>query len=75
VVSNAAKELTQHGSLFCQDPDGGPGTKLPEAAHPGDYAEIIRMLLDKKFSVPAHVDFGGVTVRDALREYGAVNPE
>ena len=56
------------------DPDGGPGAKLSEEAHPGDYPEIVE-LLAAGISVPARVDSGSAAVRDVLRRHGAVDPE
>lgn len=66
---------TLHGSVNCQDPDGGPGSKLSEEAHPGEYPEIVEMLLAAGISVPARVDSGSAAVRDVLRRHGAVDPE
>jgi ankyrin repeat protein len=65
---------TTHGSLHCQDPDGGPGAKLTEEAHRGDYAEIVEMLLAAGMPVPAHTE-GSEAIRGVLRRYGAVDPE
>ena len=66
---------TLHGSVNGQDPNGGPGSKLSEEAHPGDYPEIVEMLLAAGIAVPARVDSGSAAVRDVLRRHGAVDPE
>jgi hypothetical protein len=66
---------TLHGSVHCQDPYGGSGARLSEEAHPGDYPEIVEMLLAAGVSVPERVESGSTAVRDVLRRHGAVDPE
>lgn len=66
---------TLHGSVNCQDPCGGPGSKLTEEAHLGDYPEIVEMLFAAGVSVPAHADRGSAAVRAVLRRHGAHDPE
>jgi ankyrin repeat protein len=58
-----------HGSINCQDPLGGPGTKLPEEITHGDYAGLAEMLIAAGARLPAHVG-GSEAVQEVLRRHG-----
>lgn len=64
-----------HGSENCFDVVGGPGMKLPEEAHPGQYAEIVEYLINHGAPLPENIWGGSVAVRELLRRLGVPDPE
>jgi ankyrin repeat protein len=69
-----ALDTTIHGSVNCQDPFGGVGMRLPEEIAPGDYAEIVEMLIAAGARFPARVG-GSDAVQEVLRRHGAPDPD
>lgn len=59
-----------HGSENCFNLMGGPGMKLPEEAHAGQYPEIVAYLLAHGAPKPEHIWGGSAPVREILRAHG-----
>jgi len=59
---------TAYGSLDCCDPQGGPGTLLPEEIK-GDYAAIVQLLIEHGSPLPKEC-WGSEAVQEVLRRHG-----
>jgi ankyrin repeat protein len=57
-----------YGSLDCCDPEGGPGTLLPEEI-PGQHRAIVELLLERGSPLPQRV-WGSEGIRAVLRQHG-----
>jgi ankyrin repeat protein len=63
-----------YGSIDCCDPEGGPGSLLPEEVSHGDYAGIVELLLGAGAQLPSHLS-GSESVRETLRRHGISDGE
>jgi hypothetical protein len=59
-----------HGSCNCQDPDGGPGMKLPEEIPDWNYPALVEMLIKAGAPLPLKISGGSNAVQDVLRNHG-----
>lgn len=66
---------TIHGSENCFDVHGGPGMRLPEEAHPGEYPEIAEYLIRRGAKLPKVIWGGSSAMRELLRKHGVPDPE
>jgi ankyrin repeat protein len=60
---------TIHGSVNCQDVEGGPSMKLPEEITHGDYPGIVEFLIGAGAKLPERVSGGSDGVREVLRRH------
>jgi ankyrin repeat protein len=66
----AALGTTIHGSVNCQDVEGGPSMKLPEEITHGDYPGIVEFLISAGAKLPDRISLGSDGVREILRRHG-----
>ncbi len=57
-----------YGSLDCCDPEGGPGTLLPEEI-PGQHCAIVELLIERGSPLPQRV-WGNEAIQAVLRRHG-----
>jgi hypothetical protein len=62
---------TIHGSVNCQDVEGGPSMKLPEEITHGDYPGIVEFFIRAGARLPEKISGGSESVRAVLRRHGA----
>lgn len=58
-----------HGSVHCDNPDGGNSHRLPSERPPGRYPEIVQMLIDAGSTLPK-ITGGSEFVQEVLRRNG-----
>jgi ankyrin repeat protein len=64
---------TIHGSVNCQDIEGGPTMKLPEEITHGDYPGIVEFLLSAGAKLPDKISAGSDGVRAVLHLHGVTD--
>jgi ankyrin repeat protein len=64
-----AMGTTIHGSVNCQDVEGGPSMRLPEEITHGDYPGIVEFLISAGAKLPDRITGGSEGVRALLRRH------
>jgi ankyrin repeat protein len=67
-----ALQTAIHGSEHCFDAGFGPAAEPAQGPPPGDYPEIIELLLAAGAKLPLHVG-GNAAVRRVLRQHGIID--